>query len=248
MTATLYVMESIKSAHNDAPGNDSGSEFDELLEYVEVTTSDNPSYSVIWLHGLGADGHDFEPIVPYLGLPASMSVRFIFPHALMRPVTINGGAVMRAWYDIIEISTTKGQDEAGISHSARKVRELIDYEIKRGIPASKIILAGFSQGGAMALHVGLRYPQRLAGIMALSAYMMFPDRLQNESSEANAQTPVFLGHGTQDPVVPFPLGQAACSLLQAGQRSVEWHSYPIPHSVSQDEIADIGRWMQGCLG
>jgi phospholipase/carboxylesterase len=244
MTATLYAMDNSNSAHNDGHGDDRG----ELLEYVEVTTSDNPEYSVIWLHGLGADGHDFEPIVPYLGLSSDMAVRFIFPHALIRPVTINGGAVMRAWYDIIEISTSKGQDEAGIKHSARKVRELIDFEISRGIPASKIILAGFSQGGAMALHVGLRYPQKLAGIMALSAYLMFPERLQSESSIANAETPVFVGHGTQDPVVPFSLGQAVHSLLQAGQRPVEWHSYPIPHSVSQPEIADIGRWMQGCFG
>ena len=240
MTATLYAMDSIKSAHNDDRG--------ELLEYVEVTTSDNPVYSVIWLHGLGADGHDFEPIVPFLGLSSAMAVRFIFPHALMRPVTVNGGAVMRAWYDIIEISTCRGQDEAGISHSARKVRELIDLEISRGIPASKIILAGFSQGGAMALHVGLRYPEKLAGIMALSAYLLFPERLQSQSSTANAGTSVFIGHGTQDPVVPFSLGQAAHSLLQTGERSVEWHSYPIPHSVSQPEIADIGRWIQGCLG
>ena len=244
MTATLYAMNNSNSAHNDGHGDDRG----ELLEYVEVTTSDNPEYSVIWLHGLGADGHDFEPIVPYLGLSSAMAVRFIFPHALIRPVTINGGAVMRAWYDIIEISTSKGQDEAGIKHSARKVRELIDFEISRGIPASKIILAGFSQGGAMALHVGLRYPQKLAGIMALSAYLMFPERMQSESSIANAETSVFIGHGTQDPVVPFSLGQAAHSLLQTGQRPVEWHSYPIPHSVSQPEIADIGRWMQGCFG
>ena len=248
MTATLYVMDSSNSAHNDDRRDDPRGDHGDLLEYVEVTTSADPSYSVIWLHGLGADGHDFEPIVPYLGLPAAMAVRFVFPHALVRPITINGGAVMRAWYDIIEISTSRGQDEAGIKHSARKVHELIDFEISRGIPASKIILAGFSQGGAMALHVGLRYPQRLAGIMALSAYLIFPDRLQSESSPANAGTPVFIGHGTQDPVVPFSLGQAAHSSLQAGQRSVEWHSYPIPHSVSQPEIADIGRWMQGCLG
>jgi len=241
-------MNSSKSAHNDDLNDRHGDDYGKLLEYVEVTTSGDPSYSVIWLHGLGADGHDFEPIVPYLGLPPAMAVRFIFPHAMIRPVTINGGAVMRAWYDIIEISTSRGQDEAGIKHSARKVIELIDFEIRRGIEASKIILAGFSQGGAMALHVGLRYPQKLAGIMALSAYLLFPDRLQSESSEANAGTPIFIGHGTQDPVVPYSLGQAAHSMLQAGQRSVEWHSYPIPHSVSQPEIADIGRWMQSRLG
>lgn len=239
MTATLYAMDISNSAHNE----DSG----ELLDYVEVTTADEPAYSVIWLHGLGADGHDFEPIVPFLGLPPDTSIRFIFPHALMRPVTINGGAVMRAWYDIIEISSSRGQDEPGIRHSAGKVRALIDYEISRGTPASRIILAGFSQGGAMALHVGLRYPEKLAGIMALSAYLLFPERLQSEASEANSRTPVFVGHGIHDPVVPFPLGQALRSVLQAGSWPVEWHSYPIPHSVSQPEISDIGGWMQGCL-
>ena len=233
-------MESSKSAQETARGTEGG----ELLECLEVTTGGQPEYSVIWMHGLGADGHDFEPIVPFLGFKPGLAVRFIFPHALMRPITINGGAVMRAWYDIKEISTTKGQDEAGVSHSAAKVRDLIDREIKRGIPASKIILAGFSQGGAMALHVGLRYPHTLAGIMVLSAYMMFPDRLQAEISEANAHTPVFLAHGSQDPMVPIALGQAVSSMLQNGNWPVEWHSYPIPHSVSQEEISDIGRWLQ----
>ena len=226
---------------NSADKTDSG----ELLDYLEVTTSDNPEFAVIWLHGLGADGHDFEPIVPFLNLPEDKAVRFIFPHALMRPITVNGGAVMRAWYDIIEISTSRGQDEAGIRHSAGKITALIDREIKRGIPASKIILAGFSQGGAMALYVGLRYPQTLAGIMALSAYLLFPQRLQNEYSEANAVTPVFVGHGTQDPTVPFMLGQALHNSLLAGGWPVEWHTYPIPHSDSQPEIADIGVWLQG---
>jgi phospholipase/carboxylesterase len=217
----------------------------ELLAHLEVTTAGNPEYSVIWLHGLGADGHDFEPIVPYLGLPTGKAVRFIFPHALMRPVTVNGGAVMRAWYDIIELSATRGQDEAGINHSAGKVRALIEHEIQRGIPASKIILAGFSQGGAMALHVGLRFPKKLAGIIVLSGYLLFPDRLQDELSEANSSTPVFIAHGTQDPVVPFVLGQSTRSVLAAGKWPVEWHTYPIPHSVSEVEIADIGRWMAG---
>jgi len=233
-------MESSKAAQENQPGD--------LLDYVEVSTSDNPSHSVIWLHGLGADGHDFEPIVPYLGLSPRVGVRFVFPHALRRPVTVNGGMVMRAWYDIIEISTSRGQDEAGIRHSADKVRGLIGHEISRGTPASRIILAGFSQGGAMALHVGLRYQQKLAGIMALSAYLLFPDRLENEFSAANAETPVFIGHGTQDPVVPFFLGQEVRSALQAGSWPVEWHTYPIPHSVSQPEIEDIGRWMQQRLG
>lgn len=207
----------------------------------------NPEYSVIWMHGLGADGHDFEPIVPFLGLPSGKSVRFVFPHALRRPITINGGMVMRAWYDIVQISTSRGQDKAGIRHSADKIRALIDHEIARGIPASRIVLAGFSQGGAMALHVGLRYPQTLAGIMVLSGYLLFPERLQSEHSKANAATPVFIGHGTQDPMVPFSLGQATVTALQGGQWPLEWHDYPVPHSVSQEELADVGQWLQACF-
>jgi phospholipase/carboxylesterase len=222
--------------------NNSKSANEALLDSVEVSDSENPEFSVIWMHGLGADGHDFEPIVPFLGLPSELAVRFVFPHALMRPITVNGGAVMRAWYDIIEISTSKGQDEAGISHSAAKIHALIEHEIARGIPASNIVLAGFSQGGAMALHVGLRYEKKLAGIMSLSAYLLFPERLQQEHSVANSETAIFIAHGTQDPMVPFVLGQAAHSDLQNGQWPLEWHSYPIPHSVSQPEIADIGRW------
>ncbi len=237
-------MNNSKSAreqeHNLQRDQDGG----ELLEAVEVTTADNPEYAVIWMHGLGADGHDFEPVIPFLGLPPNTAVRFVFPHALMRPITINGGAVMRAWYDIIEISTSKGQDEAGIRHSAAGIRALVDHEIERGIPAAKIVVAGFSQGGAMALHVGLRYPEKLAGIMALSAYLLFPERLHAECSGENSATPVFIGHGTQDPMVPFTLGQATQAELQQGQWPLEWHSYPIPHSVSQPEIADIGRWLQ----
>ena len=218
-----------------------------LLDRVEITTADKPEYAVIWMHGLGADGHDFEPIVPFLGLPPSLAVRFVFPHALMRPITINGGAVMRAWYDIIEISTSKGQDEAGIRHSTDKIRALIEREIERGIPASNIVVAGFSQGGAMALHVGLRFEEKLAGIMTLSAYLMFPERLQSEHAQANADTAIFMGHGTHDPMVPFALGQAARTELEKGHWPLEWHSYPIQHSVSQPEIADIGRWLQNCF-
>jgi len=218
-----------------------------LLETVEVTTADNPEYAVIWMHGLGADGHDFEPIIPFLNLSPDASIRFVFPHALMRPITINGGAVMRAWYDIIEISTSKGQDQAGIRHSAAKIRDLINHEIERGIPADQIIVAGFSQGGAMALHVGLRYPEKLAGIMALSAYLLFPERLHSERALENSATPVFMGHGTQDPMVPVKLGQAAQAELEKGHWPVEWHSYPIPHSVSQPEMVDIGHWLKACF-
>jgi phospholipase/carboxylesterase len=211
-------MDKSNSAQQSGDSPDSGG----LLEYLEVNTGDKPEYSVIWMHGLGADGHDFEPIVPYLGLPPAVGVRFIFPHALRRPITINGGMVMRAWYDIIEISTARGQDEAGIFHSAGKIRDLIEHEIERGVPD----------------------PQRLAGIMVLSGYLLFPEKLAAEQSPANAGTPVFVGHGTQDPMVPYALGQATVSTLQAGSWPVESHSYPIPHSVSQPEIADIGHWMK----
>lgn len=221
------------------------SESGALLECVEINTGPNPQHAVIWMHGLGADGHDFEPIVPHLGLSANQPVRFIFPHALMRPITVNNGAVMRAWYDIIELgSTTRGQDESGIRHSARKIEALVDEQIKKGIPAANIVLAGFSQGGAMALHVGLRYPQKLAGIMSLSAYLLFTDKLAAEHAPENARTPVFIGHGTQDPMVPFFLGEAARAELEKGEWPVEWHSYPMPHSVSQPEIEDVGRWLQ----
>lgn len=240
MAATLYVMDN----SNSAPGAQTAS----LLNFVEVNTAVDAEYSVIWLHGLGADGHDFEPVVPYLDLPADLAVRFVFPHAMRRPITINGGMVMRAWYDIVEISTSRGQDEAGIAHSAEQVRALIEHEMERGVPASRIILAGFSQGGAMALHVGLRYEQKLAGIMALSAYLLFPERLLQERSEANVTTPVFVGHGTMDPMVPFAMGQATVTALQNEGWPVEWHSYPIPHSVSPPEIADIGHWLKARLG
>jgi phospholipase/carboxylesterase len=220
----------------------------ELLDYVEVTIGAEPTCSVIWLHGLGADGHDFEPVVPYLGLPTGMAVRFIFPHATPRPITINGGMVMRAWYDIVQISLARDQDEAGIMRSAEQVRALIAHEIARGIAASNIVLAGFSQGGALALHVGLRYEQRLAGIMALSAYLLFPGRLADERSPVNAQTPVFVGHGTMDPMVPLTLGEATAAALGEGDWPVEWHTYPVPHSVSQPEIEDVGRWLTARLG
>lgn len=239
MTATLYAMNNINTAANEKHGD--------LLDFLEVSTADKPSYSVIWLHGLGADGHDFEPVVPYLGLPPSLGVRFIFPHALRRPVTINNNMVMRAWYDITDIGSTRTGDDAGIKHSAGKICDLIENEIRRGIPASSIIVAGFSQGGAMALHVGLRYPQKLAGIMALSSYLLFPDKLSEEVSESNAETPVFVAHGSQDPVVPFILGQTVQQTLKQGGWPVEWRQYPIPHSVSQPEIEDIGRWLTARL-
>jgi phospholipase/carboxylesterase len=218
------------------------------LETVEVLTGPDPTASIIWLHGLGADGHDFEPLVPHLGLPLSLSARFIFPHALVRPVTLNNGYRMRAWYDIKSISTSRDQDEAGIVDSAERVRRLIEREQDRGIPSERIVLAGFSQGGAIALHTSLRHPQRLAGIMGLSTYLLFPDRLEAERHTANLATPVFIAHGRMDPVVPFEMGKSTAHQLKNLQYPVTWNSYPIPHSVSPEEIAHIGAWLCDCFG
>lgn len=174
-------------------------------------------------------------------------MRFIFPHAQMRPVTINNGAIMRAWYDIREFSLSRNQDEGAIKDSSARVRALIDNEIQKGIPASRIVLAGFSQGGAMAMQVGLAYPEKLAGIMALSAYLLFPEQLAHAASQANAKTPVFIGHGSHDPVVPLFLGRSMQAALQQGGWMVQWHEYPIQHSVCPEEIEDIGVWLKACL-
>jgi phospholipase/carboxylesterase len=218
----------------------------EVPETVEITTGPGPESAVIWLHGLGASGHDFEPIVPYLGLD-SAAARFVFPHAPVRPVTINNGMRMRAWYDIHGPQVSRDQDEAGIANSAELVRALIERENERGVPCSRIVLAGFSQGGAIALHVGLRYGERLAGILALSTYLLFPERLDGERSQANARTPVFVGHGSFDPMVPIAMGRALADRLQALAYPVSWHHYPIPHSVDQAEIADAGAWLRDRL-
>jgi phospholipase/carboxylesterase len=239
-TATLYAMDNRSSAATSAH---KGS-----LETVEVTTGADVSASVIWLHGLGADGHDFEPVVPHLGLPPTLAVRFVFPHALIRPVTLNNGHPMRAWYDIRAISVSRDQDEAGIADSAERVRRLILREQERGIDPARIVLAGFSQGGAIALHVGLRHPQQLAGIMGLSTYLLFPDLLAGERHSANAQTPVFLGHGSMDPMVPISMGEETVRRLKPLDYPLTWKTYPIPHSVSPGEIADIGAWLRSCLG
>lgn len=233
-------MDTSNSASNNAPAGQQPA----LPATVEVSTGESPTFSVIWLHGLGADGHDFEPVVPVLGLPATPAVRFVFPHAPVRPVTMNGGMPMRAWYDIMAISASRDQDEAGIAASMALVDALIAREIERGVPAERLVLAGFSQGGAMALHAGLRQPRRLAGIIALSSYLLFPERLASERSAANAGLPVFVGHGAMDPVVPFAMGKASVEALAQLGYATSWHSYPLPHSVSMDELADIGRWLR----
>ena len=216
-------------------------------EAVEIETGRNPQAAVIWLHGLGADGHDFEPIVPELVRPTDRPLRFVFPHAPMRPVTLNGGYVMRAWYDIIAIDRRAAEDGQGIRASQALVTELIRRENARGIPSERIVVAGFSQGGAMALFCGTRYPERLAGIIGLSCYQVLATQFDAERLPANQNTPIFLGHGMQDPVVIPALGEAASRQLQAAGYEVEWHAYSMPHSVCPQEVIDIAAWLRRVL-
>ncbi|HEY7378078.1 MAG TPA: alpha/beta hydrolase fold domain-containing protein [Steroidobacteraceae bacterium] len=218
-----------------------------LLETVEVETGPNPGGCVIWLHGLGADGHDFEPVVAELVRPGERALRFVFPHAPVRPVTLNNGYAMRAWYDILGIDRQSQQDEVGIRGSAAAVRALIARENERGVSSSRIVLAGFSQGGALALFVGLRYPERLAGIMGLSCYPVLASTLDAERQAANQETPVFLAHGTFDPMVDISLGKEGHKLLEARGYEVEWHTYPMPHAVSPEEIGAIAAWLRRVL-
>jgi phospholipase/carboxylesterase len=213
-------------------------------DLIEVETGPNPVATIIWMHGLGADGHDFEPIVPELARRGERPLRFVFPHAPVRPVTLNNGYRMRAWYDIVSIQRGAAQDEAGIRASHAIVEGLIQRENERGIPSGKIVLAGFSQGGAMALYSGTRYPEKLAGIMGLSCYMLLESRLAAERSAANQATSIFLGHGTQDPVVSLLLGEGTRRMLETQGYPVEWHAYPMPHSVCPEEVADMAAWLQ----
>ena len=217
-----------------------------MLEHLEVETGTPAELSVIWLHGLGADGYDFEPIVPVLGLDGH-NVRFVFPHAPVRPVTINAGMRMRAWYDVKGLALSEKQDEPGIRGSAEDVTALIARENERGIPAGKIVLAGFSQGGAIALHVALRLPERLAGLMALSTYLVLEDSLEGEATEANRTVPIFQAHGSADPLVVLERGERARTRLTKMGYAVEWHSYPMGHEVCPDEIRDIAGWLGGVL-
>jgi len=213
------------------------------MEALEITTGANPSSAIIWLHGLGADGHDFAPIVPELGLPAGMEVRFIFPHAPLLPVTINNGHVMPAWYDVRSQDLRQIEDEAGVRASQQRVEALIRREEARGIPASRIVLAGFSQGGAIALHTGLRHAAPLAGVLALSTYLPLPHTLASEASKANSGTPILMAHGTADNVIPISQGLASRDWLEKRGYAIQWREYPMAHSVCQEEITDIGRWL-----
>jgi len=212
-----------------------------MLDAIEITTGDTPRLAVVWLHGLGADGHDFEPIVPELRL--SMAVRFVFPHAPLRPVTINGGMQMRAWYDILGFDRRAKEDSSGIHASAAAVTELVDREIERGLSSDRIVLAGFSQGGAIALHTALRSPKPLAGVLALSTYLPLAATLAGERTAANAAIPLFMAHGTDDPVLPFGLAETSRRALEALGYVVDWHAYRMAHSVCMEEVRAIGEWL-----
>ncbi len=213
-----------------------------------METGADPAGAVIWLHGLGADGQDFEPIVPELGLENLAPLRFVFPHAPVRPVTINGGMAMRAWYDILTLESGGPQDETGIRASGATLEALIERERGRGISCDRIVVAGFSQGGAIALHTGTRFANRLAGLMALSTCIPLRESLDaevftNEESQPR-DLPIFMAHGTFDPVLPFQLGASTRDLLNANGFTVEWHDYPMAHAVCADEIRHISQWLR----
>lgn len=218
------------------------------LECVELQTRDQPDASIIWLHGLGADGYDFVPIVKELEALNAPAARFVFPHAPKIPVTINNGYVMRAWYDIVGTDLVRREDASGIRASAAIVERLIEREIERGMARHRIVLAGFSQGGAIALHIGLRQPQPLAGIVALSTYLPLADHFEPERSAAAQSTPIFVAHGTADPIVPHARGLASRDRLVGFGYDVTWHEYPMPHSVCGEEVEDIAAFLQRVLG
>lgn len=215
----------------------------QFLDTVVHETGPEPACTVIWLHGLGADGHDFEPIVPQLIQTARRSVRFVFPHAPVRPVTINNGMAMRAWYDILGLQIDRDQDRQGIDDSIARVNRLIEREINRGIQPGQIALVGFSQGGAIALRVGLAQQQRLAAVVGLSCYLLQADQREHWLTPAGRSTPVFIGHGSVDPVVPIALGQHAAQALQQSGVAVDWQHWPIAHGVSPDEILALDNWL-----
>ena len=219
-----------------------------LLPRIEIESAPQPTAAVIWLHGLGADGNDFAALVPELDLSQCPPIRFVFPHAPSMPVTLNSGYVMPAWYDIAGADLLHRQDTAGIQHSARAIAALIAHEVALGIAPRNIVLAGFSQGSAMALHTGLRFPQRLAGIVALSGYLPLADTLAADRHPANAHTPIFMAHGSMDPVVVPARGEASRDLLFGLGYPVQWHSYPMQHSVHPREVADISAFLASVLG
>ena len=215
------------------------------LPTVELNPATAPVAVVIWLHGLGADGHDFESIVPQLRLPPELPVRFVFPHAPEIPVTAFGGQRARAWFDF---NPAVGVDVPGLKKSAAQIRDLMQNEIDNGMPAERILLAGFSQGGVMAFHTGLYYPKRLAGILALSTFLAEGEKLADAKSAANERIPVLMCHGQQDAVLPMALGKSSLANLKSAGYAVEWREYPMAHEVCLEEIQDISRWLQTVLG
>lgn len=212
-----------------------------ILPHIALDIGNSPRHSIIWLHGLGADGEDFVPLAEQMKLPAAM--HYVFPHAPKQPVTINGGFVMRAWYDIVDMDIGAAQDEAGIRASHQAVEKIIEHEKQRGIPSSRIFLAGFSQGGAIALHTGLRQAEPLGGILALSTYLPLADMLPSEISPAARTIPIFMAHGRYDPIVSFELGNLSKERLHRLGCPVEWHEYGMQHAVCQEEVDDIERWL-----
>lgn len=219
----------------------------ELLEHIEVETAPNPQVAIVWMHGLGADGNDFVPLVRELDLSGLPGIRFVFPHANTMPVTINGGYVMRAWYDISNADLARREDEAGLRASQAQVEALVAREKARGIPASRIVLAGFSQGCAMALQTGLRHPETLAGLLCLSGYLPLASKLPAERSAASLATPVFMAHGRADNVVPFARAEQSRDLLASMGYQVEWHDYMMQHSLCLEEVQDISGWLRKVL-
>jgi phospholipase/carboxylesterase len=219
----------------------------ESEQSVVLEPASTADAAVIWLHGLGADGYDFVPIVDELRLPPTMAVRFIFPHARPRPVTINNGFVMRAWYDITGLGPDRKEDGDGIRESAGVVNDYIEQQNARGVATERIVIAGFSQGGAIALQAALRYPKRLGGVMALSTYLPLNDTVAAEAAPANKDVPILMCHGLRDPMVPATLGKASRDLLMGLGYKVEWQSYPMEHQVCMEEVLDISKWLQARL-
>ena len=220
----------------------------QALPYVEVNPTNKAKASVIWLHGLGDSGNGFAPIVPDLKLPDELGVRFIFPHAPTRPITINNGMSMRAWYDITSLDFNNRADSQGVKESSDLVADLIEAEIARGIPADKIVLVGFSQGGVIALNLGTRFEKTLGGIMSLSSYMSEPETLSDEAHSANKNTAIFVAHGTDDGVVPIFMGNAAFKVLESNGYQATWHEYAMQHNVCMQQLNDISHWLQQQLG
>jgi phospholipase/carboxylesterase len=218
-----------------------------LLENIEIDTAPNPTVAIIWMHGLGADGKDFVPLVRELDLAGLPGIRFVFPHADQIPVTVNGGYVMRAWYDITNADLARREDEGGLRRSQLQVEALIAREKARGIPAGRIILAGFSQGCAMTLQTGVRHPEQLAGLMCLSGYLPLATTVAAERSEESLGTPIFMVHGHSDGVIPIARAEQSRDLLQSMGYQVEWHAYPMQHSLCQQEVDDIGAWLKKVL-